>query len=46
MQIAEPLLVAIEELSKLPGIGKKTAQRLAIHLLKCEDQQVERLITA
>jgi recombination protein RecR len=46
VQIAEPLLVAIEELSKLPGIGKKTAQRLAIHLLKCEDQQVERLITA
>lgn len=46
MQIAEPLLIAIEELSKLPGIGKKTAQRLAIHLLKCEDQQVESLITA
>ena len=46
MQIAEPLLIAIEELSKLPGIGKKTAQRLAIHLLKYETQQVENLITA
>lgn len=44
MQIAEPLLIAIEELSKLPGIGKKTAQRLAIHLLKCEIEQVESLI--
>ncbi|MBK9099561.1 MAG: recombination protein RecR [bacterium] len=46
MQIAEPLLIAIEELSKLPGIGKKTAQRLAIHLLKYETLQVENLITA
>ena len=46
MQIAEPLLIAIEELSKLPGIGKKTAQRLAIFLLKSEDPQVENLINA
>ena len=46
MQIAEPLLIAIDELSKLPGIGKKTAQRLAIHLLKSEDQNLENLITA
>ena len=44
MQIAEPLLIAIEELSKLPGIGKKTAQRLAIYLLKSEDQHVDNLI--
>lgn len=46
MQIAEPLLIAIEELSKLPGIGKKTAQRLAIFLLKSEDPQVDNLISA
>jgi len=46
LQIAEPLLIAIEELSKLPGIGKKTAQRLAIFLLKSDEQQVERLIIA
>jgi recombination protein RecR len=46
VQIAEPLLIAIEELSKLPGIGKKTAQRLAIFLLKSEDPQVENLINA
>lgn len=46
MQIAEPLLAAIEELSKLPGIGKKTAQRLAMHLLKCENEQVDNLINA
>jgi len=46
VQIAEPLLIAIEELSKLPGIGKKTAQRLAIFLLKSEDPQVHNLINA
>lgn len=46
MQIAEPLLIAIEELSKLPGIGKKTAQRLALFLLKSDEQQVDKLLIA
>ncbi len=46
MQIAEPLLIAIEELSKLPGIGKKTAQRLALHLLKSEKESVDNLLKA
>jgi recombination protein RecR len=44
MQIAEPLLTAIEELSKLPSIGKKTAQRLALYLLKYDSEQFESLI--
>ena len=44
MQIAQPLQIAIEELSKLPGIGKKTALRLAIYLLKTENESVERLV--
>ena len=43
MQIAEPLAAAIEELSKLPGIGKKTAQRLALHILKNDLETVENL---
>jgi recombination protein RecR len=46
LQIAEPLQIAIEELSKLPGIGRKTAQRLAIHLLKSENETVEKLLSA
>lgn len=46
MQIAEPLLVAIEELSKLPSIGKKTAQRLALHLLKSDENYVNSLISS
>ncbi|MGB5849447.1 MAG: recombination mediator RecR [Ignavibacteriaceae bacterium] len=44
MQIAEPLAVAIEELSKLPSIGKKTAQRLALFILKMDDDQVKNLL--
>ncbi len=44
MQIAEPLNTAIEELSKLPGIGRKTAQRLALHILKSETETVENLV--
>lgn len=44
MQIAEPLLIAIEELSKLPGVGKKTAQRLALHILKTDQNSVDKLV--
>ena len=46
MQIAEPLLIAIEELSKLPGIGRKTAQRLALHILKNDQDSVDKFLTA
>ncbi len=46
MQIAEPLLAAIEELSKLPGIGKKTAQRLSLHILKSDNETVASLVKA
>jgi recombination protein RecR len=46
LQIAEPLQIAIEELSKLPGIGRKTAQRLAIHLLKSDSETVDRLLSS
>lgn len=44
MLIAEPLSIAIEELSKLPGIGKKTAQRLALFILKLDDDKVENFL--
>ena len=46
MQIAEPLQIAIDELSKLPSIGRKTAQRLALHLLKNDRQIVESLVNS
>ncbi|PID59277.1 MAG: recombination protein RecR [Ignavibacteriae bacterium] len=44
MEIAEPLRIVIEELSKLPSIGKKSAQRLALHLVKKEPEELEQLI--
>lgn len=34
---------AVQELSKLPGIGKKTALRLALHLVKTDHEDVHRL---
>lgn len=33
----------IEELSRLPGIGTKTAQRLAFHIINMPKEQVDRL---
>ena len=33
----------IEELSRLPGIGAKSAQRLAFHIIHMPEEQVERL---
>ncbi|MGO9482736.1 MAG: recombination mediator RecR [Candidatus Kryptoniota bacterium] len=38
--------ILIGELSKLPGIGRKTAQRLALHLLKISNEDANRLATA
>jgi recombination protein RecR len=37
---------AVNELSKLPGIGRKTALRMALHLLKRKEQEVEIFGTA
>ena len=34
---------AVESLSKLPGVGKKTALRLALHLLNSDDVETEQL---
>lgn len=35
--------ILIDELGKLPGIGPRSAQRLALHLIKTEQNDVERL---
>ena len=32
---------AVSELSRLPGIGRKSALRMALHLLKCRPEEVE-----
>ena len=40
---ARPLAALIRELSKLPGIGGKTAQRLAFHILSLDDKEANAL---
>ena len=42
-QYPKPLEILINELSKLPGIGGKTAQRLAFHILSLEEKEVTQL---
>ena len=37
---------AVSELSRLPGIGRKTALRLALHLLRQDTEDVERFTEA
>ena len=45
-QLPEPLERLIQELSRLPGIGPKTAQRLAFHLLRVDRQRADALAAA
>jgi recombination protein RecR len=44
--VAEPIARLIEELNKLPGIGPKSAQRLAYHLLRSPDEEAKTLAEA
>jgi len=46
MSLPDPLLRLIEQLQRLPGIGPKSAQRLAFHILKNTRDDVERLVEA
>jgi recombination protein RecR len=46
MRLARPLEQLIHELGKLPGIGPKSAQRLALHLLGLPASEVKRLAGA
>jgi recombination protein RecR len=41
-----PLARLVAELSRLPGIGQRTAQRLAFHLLRTDDGEAEALAAA
>lgn len=43
MLAARSVTQLIEELMRLPGVGEKTAQRLAFHLLKVPKQEAEAL---
>lgn len=43
---AEPLARLIQEVKRLPGIGQKSAQRIAFHVLRAPREDVERLAAA
>jgi len=45
-EYAQPLHQLIEQLRKFPGIGQKSAQRLAFYILSLPPEEVERLIEA
>lgn len=45
-EYAKPMARLIEELRRLPGIGSKSAQRIAFHVLKAGTHDVERLTAA
>ena len=46
LDYAEPVTKLIDEFKRLPGIGHKTAQRLAFHILRTPEQDVERFVEA
>lgn len=42
----EPIARLVNQLGKLPGIGQKTAQRLAYHIISLPEEQVRELAVA
>lgn len=45
-KFAEPMARLIDELKKLPGVGGKSAQRLAFHILRSSSEDAEDLASA
>jgi recombination protein RecR len=45
-RFAEPMTRLIDEFRKLPGIGTKSAQRLAFHVLRSSSEDAEKLAAA
>ena len=45
-RFAEPMTRLIDEFRKLPGIGTKSAQRLAFHVLRSSSEDAEKLAVA
>jgi len=46
LEYAEPVTKLIDELKRLPSIGHKSAQRLAFHIMRTPDSELQRLIAA
>jgi recombination protein RecR len=46
LEYAEPVTKLIDEFKRLPSIGQKSAQRLAFHVMRMSEVDVERLVMA
>lgn len=46
MSFARPIARLIDQLTRLPGIGPKTAQRLAFHILRMDEAEVGQIAAA
>src|SRR6266404_3107158 len=46
LDYAEPVTKLIDEFKRLPSIGQKSAQRLAFHVMRMPEAEVERLVSA
>jgi len=46
LEYSEPVTKLIDEFKRLPGIGQKSAQRLAFHVMRMSEADVERFTTA
>jgi recombination protein RecR len=46
LEYSEPVTKLIDEFRRLPGVGQKTAQRLAFHVLRMSEADVERFVGA
>ncbi len=46
LDYAEPVTKLIDEFKRLPGVGQKSAQRMAFQILRMSDADVERFVAA
>src|SRR6188474_2923130 len=46
LDYAEPVTKLIDELKRLPGVGGKSAQRIAFHILRARREDTDRLVEA
>jgi len=46
LEYSEPVTKLIDEFKRLPGVGQKSAQRLAFHVLRMTQEDVERFVAA
>jgi len=46
LEYSEPVAKLIDEFKRLPGVGHKSAQRLAFYILRRPEEDIERFVEA